>query len=349
MGRKKLGAGRSAVSPAKAEKIDVGGSQKVVARCVPPFLLPTGSTLLNLALSDNPYGGYVKGTIVIIVGDRSAGKTFVLWTLFAELLRLFYKYMMIYDEPEAALQFALKKLFGEKIGNVELNITSSTIQDFYRNVMEQVGTGKPFVYGLDSWDSLTSEEEEERDGVGKGGYKTEKAIASSEIFRQIVRKVKDTESLVAVIFQTRVNIGVTFGKKKTRSGGNAPGFYATHEMWLRIVKHLKRKEREVGVLVEVNVEKNKFTGKLRKVQFPIFFDYGIDDVGSMVDWLLLEKFWKKDKNTINCGDDFPKATREKLITYIEDNNLEGKLIEIVAEGWQEIEKDIQTDRKPRYE
>ena len=33
-------------------------------------LVPTGSTLLNLALSDDPYGGFYLGTIVNIVGDN---------------------------------------------------------------------------------------------------------------------------------------------------------------------------------------------------------------------------------------------------------------------------------------
>ncbi len=345
--RKKLGKG-----PVGGNAKAIRGSQTVAVRDNPPFLLPTGSTLLNLALSDDPYGGYVKGTVVNIIGDRSAGKTFVLWTLFAEMIKagkLYKSYRKLYDEPEAALQFALEKLFGKNIDKVELGVRSDTIQDWYRNVMAVVETKKPFVYGLDSFDSLTSEEELEREDVGKGGYKTEKAIASGEIFRQIARKVKDTKSLIVVIFQTRVNVGVTFGKKITHSGGKAPGFYATHELWLRIIRHIPRKNREVGVDIEVKVEKNKRTGKLRTVKFPIYFDYGIDDVGSMVDWLLEEKFWKKDKQTINTAGDFINATRDKLIKHIEENNLEDGLIGIVAEGWREIENEIKTNRKPRYE
>jgi recombination protein RecA len=312
--------------------------------------MPTGCSLLNLALSDNPYGGYVKGSVLNLVGDRSAGKTFLLWTLFAELIKMGLPHRLVYDEPEAALQFALEKLFGTNISLVELEIRSETIQDFFRNVMGVIKHGGPFVYGLDSFDSLTSDEEIERADVGKGGWKTEKAIASGEILRQIVRSVHSTESLVAVVSQTRANIGVTFGSKTTRSGGKALGFYCTHEIWLRVIEPIYRKKREVGVSVEAKIKKNKMTGKLRTVQFDILYDYGVDDVGSMIDWLIKEKFWSvpKGKQIIDTQGDFPNSTKPKLVSHIEDNNLEKDLIKVTADCWKEIEDEIKTDRKPRY-
>ena len=314
-------------------------------------LIPTGSTLLNLALSDSIDGGFVQGSIVNIVGDSSSGKTFLVWSLFAEMLcrDRFDGYRLIYDEPEQALQFQLESLFGGKVDRVETNISSITIQDWYRNVMAVTKDESPFVYVLDSFDALTSDEEIERKDVGKGGWKTEKAIASSEILRQIVSKIKRTKSLIVVVSQTRDNIGVSFGEKKSRSGGKALRFYSTHEIWMAVKKHIPRKKRDVGVRTRVRCKKNKITGKLREAEFDILFDYGIDDVGSMVDWLLEETFWSGGgRAKVNTNGDFTDAARDKLIDDIEQNSMERKLQNIVGQCWLEIEEEIKTVRKPRY-
>lgn len=325
-----------------------------------PNLISTGSTLLNLRLSDSPYGGYVPGSIVNIIGDSSSGKSFLLWSMFAEVVNnpLYDGYRIIYDEPERALHFQLAKLFGPKIGRVEYDngekgswSASVTIQDWFLNVTKAIDEGTPFIYGLDSFDALTSEEELERNTVGKGGWKTEKAIASSEILRIIMSKLDRSKSLVVVLSQTRDKIGVMFGDKKTRSGGHALRFYSTHEIWTAVKKHIQNKNRDVGVDVRIKTKKNKLTGKLGEVEVPIIFDYGLDDIGSMVDWLIEEGFWKKPKGAkhIDTGRDFfNDFNRADLIAYIEKENLESKLISIVEESWNTIEESIKSNRKPKY-
>lgn len=315
-------------------------------------LVSTGSTLLNLALSDDPYGGFVPGKIVNIIGDQSSGKTFLLWTLFAEAIYsgLFDDYKFINDEPEQALEIDIVKLFGKKIEEkVQQNTISDTIEDFHDNVMEMSGEGEPFIYGLDSFDALTSIAELKRD-IRDGTYGMEKPKLSGEILRKIVGRISDSESLVVVISQTRDKIGATFGPQKTRAGGKALHFYCTHELWLAVKSHIKRKDRDVGVNVIVKISKNKFTGKLRTVSFDILYDYGIDCIGSQIDWLVEEKFWGKPsgKRVIETKGDFIDATREKLIEHIENNNFKDKLIQIVAKRWKEIEESIATDRRGKY-
>ena len=322
------------------------------------LLLPSGSTLLNLALADDPYGGYCKGTIVNAIGDKNTGKTYLLWTLFAELVaqKLYDDYLLFYDEPESKLKYKLKELFGKNIGRVDLSRRSNTIQDWAGSVYEVVRKHKSFIYGLDSFDSLTSLEEIKRQKEGitkktetKGGYKTEKAIGSGELLRLICRDVEDTDSLMFIISQVREKIGVRFGKKLTRSGGKALGHHAIHEMWLAVESYFKRRDQKAGVNVIVDIAKNHLTGKLRKVRFSIIDGYGIDNIGSMIDFLIDGGFWgKKTQQTIDCKGDFPNVTREKLIQMIEEENAEDELIQIVAESWRVIEEEIASDRKPRY-
>ena len=316
-------------------------------------LIPTASTLLNLALSDDPHGGFLLGTINNIIGDSAAGKTFLLWSVFAEAAydKRFKDHILRYDEPESSLEFDLAKLFGDVVEErVETDIVSESVEGFHDNVINHADGGVPFLYGLDSMDAISTEEEIDRD-VRKGSYQMTKPKLIGEILRKIVQKVKNTNSAVFIISQTRDAIGVMFGDKKTRSGGKALKFFSTHEIWMAVKGHIKRKERDVGVLVRVKVGKNKVTGKLRIVEFPIYYDYGIDDTVSCINFLIEEGRWSKKPKvgTIDTKGDFDFEGKEDgLIAYIEDNDLKEELVQVTAELWNEIEHSISTNRKPKY-
>ncbi|MFA5153124.1 MAG: hypothetical protein WC554_11225 [Clostridia bacterium] len=318
----------------------------------PNRLIPTGSTLLNLALSDSAKGGFYLGTMANIIGDSSAGKTLLLLSTFAEMTynKNFDEHEFIYDEPEVALEFDIEKLFGKKVEDrIGRDITSSSVEDFHDNLLKKTKGKKPFIYGLDSLDAIRAEDDYTRD-VREGSYGGSKPKLISETLPKIAQGVKNTNSAVIIISQTRDNIGVKFGNKKTRSGGKALKFFCTHELWMSVESHIKRKERNVGVNVKIKVSKNKLTGKERVIGFPVYYDYGIDDVVSCIDFLIEEKRWTKEKQTINTHGDFINGTEKILIPYIEENKeRRNKLIEITEECWKEVEESIATDRPPKYQ
>jgi RecA/RadA recombinase len=334
----------------------VGESQTSALPLDHEELVPTGSTLLNLALSDWPYGGYGLGRLVNLVGDSSSGKSLTALTCLAEMscfLR-FDKYRFIYDEPEAALAFNLPHLFSRDIADrIETDIVSNTIQDFYANLLKAIKKGEPFVYILDSLDSVSSIEELKRadkiaeDEGDKGSYKMEKQKLISEILRVTCREIKGKEALVIIVSQTRDNVGFGFNPK-TRSGGSALKFYASHEIWLSIKEKIKRSEREIGVGTEAKVSKNKLTGKVRKVPLSIYYDYGIDDIAENIDFLVDEGRWKKIKGTIEAKDFNFSGTKQSIIAHIEGRALSKELQRIVGEVWHKIEDGLKMDRKPKY-
>lgn len=317
------------------------------------MLIPTGSTLLNLALSDNPFGGFVLGTINNIIGDSAAGKTFLFWTILAEMTYddRFKKHRLIYDEPEAAFAFNIEKLFGESVEErVETDIISESVEDWHDNIFDQVKAKTPFIYGLDSLDAICSEEEIERD-IRKGTFGAAKPKLIGEILRKIVQGVKGSKSAVFVISQTRDAIGVMFGDKKTRSGGKALKFFSVHELWMAKKGSIKRKDRDVGIQVRVKVSKNKITGKLRIIEFPIYYDYGIDDISSCIDFLIEEKHWSVSKNVVNTNGEIIKDTMktEALASLIANNpDLYRQLVETTTKTWRKIESSIETKFPPKY-
>jgi len=339
-------------------------------------LISTGSTMLNLALSGDPFGGYALGTVVHIIGDTHAGKSLLALCMMAEAAhnKKLDKYKLVYEEPESAMMFDVADMFGEKTKDrVEFippkkdRASPRTVQNWHDDLMKWK---TPFVWVTDSFDALSSEDDLKQESPTKGGWHTEKASVSSQLFPKMVGRIEASDSVFLWISQTRDNIGVTFGNPKTFSGGNAIKFYRSYEIWLAKSSAIKTgkirgKERTIGNWVKARITKNKFTGRVNEVSFPVY-NYGelrgVDDVGSMVNWMIEENFWgykteKNEKtgkmvkmNIIETEAPFIDGQVKTIVRHIEENNLENKLKEIVGECWLELEQEISdfAKRKPRY-
>lgn len=335
------------------------------------LLIPTGASLLNLACSDSIQGGWGAGKIVNLIGDSSSGKTILALSMFAEVCRRpeFEDYRLIYDDVEQALEFDISRLFGKStaerieppaVDNEGEPVYSDVIQDFFAYTKDAIQEEKPFIYVLDSFDALTSKEEANKvDETLKahikgtktaGSYNMDKPKIASQILRSIKSSIKSTKSLLVIISQTRDNIGMGF-EKKTRSGGRALKFYSSHEIWLAMTGKIKRKGRIIGNEVRAKVTKNKITGKLRVVDFPVYYDYGVDSISSEISFLIEEEHWEaKNKGAKIIAPEFEfEGTRQALIKKIEGEGLESRLTEIVSLVWMRIEEDLKLRRKSKYD
>lgn len=338
-------------------------------------LLSSGSTCLNLACSDSHRGAFALGSTVNIIGDSSSGKTLLAKTIIAEAARSkeFDEYLFIYDNVERVDHFDNEKLFGKQA--VERTIPpkydretgnpsfSRTVEDFEYSLLYYLKKEQSFIYVVDSFDSLTSEVElAKADAILKaretgkemsGSYGAERAKEFSGLFRKLNGLLERSKSILFVISQTRDKIDSAF-KEQTRAGGRALKFYSTHEMWLAgieiLTKTVKGKNRKIGQKVRVRVSKNKITGKPREVDFPLYYDYGIDDIRSCIDFLLSEKEWTGSAHSINSKGFFDQTlTREGIIEKVEAEAKERALRRVVQQTWDDIEEALKLNRKRRYE
>ena len=353
--------------------------KKKKTKLTPDDFLSTGSTLLNLALTGKPNCGFVKGKYHFLVGDSTSGKTFLSLTCLAEAAKNsnFKKYRFIYDNAEGGALMDIEKFFGSKVAKrmrppKKLRdgspIYSTSIEEFYYHVDDVIQKGKPFIYILDSMDSLSSKDEEakfkqhkeafEKGTQVAGSYGDGKAKKNSAGIRQLLGPLDRLGSILIIINQTRDNIGFGF-EKKTRSGGHALRFYATWEAWSsvrgKITKTVQGKLRQLGIICRIQIKKNRVTGRERSVDIPIYHSFGIDDIGSCVDFLIEEKHWKKRKKKKGvvsgyCAKEFSYiGTKENLIRFIEEEGYEMDLRDLVGEVWNEIEAACAVKRKRRYE
>lgn len=337
----------------------------------------TGSTLLNLACTDNGMAGYLPGGYYYIVGDSTSGKTWMTLGCLAEAAANpnFDKYRLIYDDVEGGALMDLEKYFGKRLVNrIESpsqtakgnGRNSTSVESFYYHVQDALDAKQPFIYVLDSQDALESKAakakfleqkkawEEGKDAAGS--YGDGKAKYHSEHLRHVIGGLRKSGSILLIVGQTRDNVSGFGFEKKVRSGGKSLRFYANIEIWTSVVGKIKKKvngkDRTVGVECQAELRKNRVTGKVgkdRAIVFPIYHGLGIDDIGSCVDFLIEEGHWKKDGKGHEAHELMLSGTREALIAGIEEDGLEGKVRALTQQVWSAIEAQCVPDRKPRYE
>ena len=344
-------------------------------------LLKTGSTVLDLAITGRRAGGFCRGNYFWMVGDSSSGKTFLMLTCLAEAsVNLhFDTHRFIYDNAEGGAMMDFERYFGRRmvdrleppaIDDAGMSKYSSEIEDFYFHlddalIQAEKPGGQPFIYLLDSMDSLGSRYSETKfqeakkasrgGAVAKGDYGDGKAKINSTRIRGVVQRLRKTGSILIILSQTRDNINAgMFEEQQVSAGGHALRFYATVQLWSSVGAKIKRTVRGRAVVVGVNcrvkTKKNRFTGRERAVEFPIYYDTGIDDIGGMVDFLVYWKHWKNVGGVIDARADFEgvRERREDLVAWVESNNMREDLEDVVESVWNDIERSVAVERKNKY-
>lgn len=339
-------------------------------------LLSTGSTLLNLAMTGQVSGGWVTGHYFLFVGDSDSGKSWFMHTALAEasINPAFDDYRLIYDNTEAKGLMDIARYFGKRLASrIEPprvrdgeSVSSETAEEFYYHVDDALKDGRPFIYVLDSQDTLTSNREAKKFKQLKGkarGRKVEgsdgdytdgKAKVHSSHLRQLITPLANNNSLLIIVNQSRDSFSMF--EKGAYSGGRALKFYAVCQLWSynagKLQREYREKKRQLGIKSRVAVVKNHITGRESFVEVPIYHSCGIDDVGCCVDWLLSEGYWEKRKGGIIRATGMGPVIEEKreaLIHAIEEQDREDDLRDLVGMVWQEIEEATAVERKPRYQ
>jgi len=314
-------------------------------------MLSTGSTLLNLRLSGRYDGGLMPGKMMLIVGDSSAGKTFQALTMLAEAAHNpnFKDYELYYDDAENADEFDKNKLFGKQYAKRVQSpypdkCGSETLEEFYYTLDSLLDKGKPIIYVMDSMDSVPSIDEEakfdeakafEKGNKPKGSYGDGKAKVNSQNLRKMMSRLEST------------GIGNTY-VPKTRSGGNALKFYASYEVWMApgaAIKTMVNKiDRPVGKTTKIKITKNKATGMVGEVEYPLYYHFGIDDAASMVDFLLAEGKWKSAGAYVDTDGFFDKKMFKKdVIDEVYKKCLLSKLGAECQKVWEGVEAQIRNN------
>ena len=245
----------------------------------------TGNALLDVAVSNRPYGGLPVGRIAEITGLEQSGKSLLSAHLLAETQKKNGVAVLI--DTETAVNREFLEAIGVDISKL-LYVSVDTVEGIFEaceTIIEKVRTGdknKLVTIVVDSVAAASTKKELEAD-YDKDGYATDKAIIISKAMRKITNMIGRQNICLVFTNQLRQKMNaMAFSDPWTTSGGKALAFHASVRFRLKSMGQLKVGDKIVGIKVRAQVIKNRLGPPLRHADFNIFFDRGIDNYGS---WL----------------------------------------------------------------
>jgi recombination protein RecA len=263
--------------------------------------ISTGSTLLDLAISNRKNGGLPVGRIVELNGLEGTGKSLISAHILASTQKKGGLGVMIDTEYAAAPAFwtavgvDLKNLPYVKLVTVEEIFAQI---EMYVGVVRKSSKDRLCTIIVDSLAMASCETEMESEH-GKDGYNTSKAIIISKALRKITGLIGSQRILVVFTNQLRMNMatGKGFGDKWVVPGGKAMGFAASVRVRLSNIGQLKNSKKDViGNECKCVVTKNRMGPPKRQATFEINFDSGIQDLKSWLEFMSVHKLIGGDKN-----------------------------------------------------
>jgi len=333
---------------------------------------PSGSDIFNCIASGKENIAFAWGSFINIVGDSQSAKTLFVSEIVASMRKKYGEELeWVYDDAEHRYMFDSEKIWGFKMIPDDQD-GSDTLEDFQLNFtrrLENLEPGKRLLYVLDSFDSLTSEDEidfvdnkltsyEKQKATGKeektkGSYGTSKAKGGSSFFRALKKGIRKKQCILIIISQVRENLGAgMFAPKYYRTGGKALDFYPMQVFWLASAEKHYAGDKWIGTSVKVVNTKNGIGAPYREGFFEIVFNYGVDNIMSNLIYLydLRTPQGKLRDTATKLKWDKQELSLRKLVRYIEKNNLEDELSKRVGEKWADGERkaDVVSDRKRKY-
>ena len=268
----------------------------------------TGSTILDLAISNKPNGGIAVGRITEINGLESSGKSLVGAHVLAETQKK--GGVAVYIDTETSVSEDFLEVIGLDISKM-LYLHLETVEDIFEAIEEIVtkvresDKDRLVTILVDSLAAATTKVELEAD-FDKDGWATSKAIVISKAMRKITQMIGRQKIALVFTNQLRQKLGVMFGDPWTTSGGKALPFHASTRIRLKNVGQIKdTKKNTIGIKMRAQVIKNRLGPPMRHADFELYFETGIDDDGS---WLHVMKDHNLVKQagawyTLKYGDD----------------------------------------------
>jgi len=261
----------------------------------------TGATMLDVAISNRPNGGIAVGRITELTGLEGSGKSLIGAQLIANTQLRGGVGVLI--DTETAVNAEFFKAVGidmNKLVYVQLQ-TVEEIFDAITVIIESVRKDpkkrdKIVTIVVDSVAAASTKKEMEAD-FGKDGYATDKAIIISKAMRKITGLLGRERIALVFTNQLRQKMNaMAFSDPWTTSGGKAIAFHASTRLRLSLLGKISNSSGDViGVKVKANVVKNRLGPPHRTAEFEIYFNRGIDDLGS---WL---KVMKENKMVKQAG------------------------------------------------
>lgn len=177
--------------------------------------ISTGSTMLDLAISNRPYGGLPVGRIIEITGLEASGKSLLAAHALADTQKK--GGLAVYIDTENAVSREFLEAIGVDLKEM-LYVPLETIEDIFEamdTIVESVrksSKSRIVTIVVDSVAGASTKQEMAAD-FDKDGWATSKAIILSKAMRKITNFVGRERICLIFTNQLRTRLDVTFGDK----------------------------------------------------------------------------------------------------------------------------------------
>lgn len=281
--------------------------------------ISTGSTVLDLMISNKEEGGLPTRKIVEFYGPSGSGKSLIANHALADCQQQGGVSVLI--DTEHAADFDFMETIGLDPEGDFLYVPENRLEKIFEIIettiekVKEKNEDRPITVVVDSIAGSVTDNEREGE-YGKEGYNTDKAIVLSQAMRKINGLISRENVLLLFTNQVRTDPSVMYGSPMVTPGGKAVKFHSSVRIRLRKSKKIKEGGDIVGAKIRPVVEKNRLAPPHRDCSFDLYYNSGIEDYGSW--WEVL-----KDNDVIeHHHGGWYKILREDENGYLQKSDLD---------------------------
>ena len=332
----------------------------------------TGSTILDLAVSNRPNGGYPVGKIIEINGLEGSGKSLLAAHAIAETQKR--GGVGVFIDTESAVDPSFFEAIGVDTKNM-LYVPAQTTEYIFEameNIIASIrgsGNDRLVTIVVDSLAGASTKVEMDAN-YDKDGYATAKAIILSKAMRKITNLIAQQRILVILTNQLRQKLNaMAFADPWTTSGGKAVAFHSSIRIRLAAAGKLKNSDKDViGIKIKAKVIKSRIGPPFRNAEIDMYFDSGIDHYSDLLAALKARKIISSSGTKLSfdlydeksgevleslefTSKDFPTIIRDpKNRDYLYKKLCDASIMQYRKEGIEtRLEDDIEVDNSTTEE
>ena len=308
--------------------------------------LSTGSTILDLAISNRKGGGMPSGKFIELSGLEGTGKSLLCAQMIAETQR--QGGLAVFFDSEFAVDKTFWAALGIDVKNVNY-VPFTTLEELFTKMELCIGAFRKankdrlLTIFVDSLTQASVESEMEGEH-GVSGFNTGKAIVIAKAMRKITGLIARQRILTVFTNQLRYNMqtaGNPNAEKWITPGGKAfPYACSVRVRFVSLGKLTKgdgANKQVIGMKCQAQVIKNRMGPNWRTAAFEIHYDSGIQNYKSWIDFMKLHGIitgdWRGWKFTKKDGTKVEFSTAEFVDVLGKDAELKAEVYDAICDKY----------------